>query len=382
MKTFLFGVFFAIALFSAAQLPIGHRQVDFVDASRSRTISCEIYYPGATAGENVACAVGTFPIIVFGHGYSMGVDAYTNFSDFLVPEGYIFVLPATETGLSPDHEEFGLDLKFINSEIKSEATTNASFFLYNHFNGNTALSGHSMGGGASFLAAAGNTNITTLFHFAAAETTPSAIAAAANISVPVLIFQGENDGVAPPADHQIPMYNALTTGCRYKINILGGGHCYFANSNIACSTAEFFTSPQPTISREEQHETQFDMLLPYLEWQLKENASMASVFEDSIQNSSKVSSVFLCPMAGMDEVNAIVDVFPNPATSHITIESNAAGTKTVSLIAVDGRKIVSEAFSSTAITLNCENLAEGIYVLVIESDKNTCSKKILIQRNF
>lgn len=320
MKAILFGVFFSTVTVSFAQLPIGHRQMDFVDASRSRTISCEIYYPGTSAGEDVACATGTFPIIVFGHGYSMGVDSYTNFSDFLVPDGYILVLPSTETGLSPDHEEFGFDLKFINSEIKSEATTNSSFFLYNHFNGHIALSGHSMGCGASFSAAAGNTNITTVFNFAAAETNPSAVAAAANISVPVIVVQGENDGVAPPASHQMLMYNALTNSCHYNINILGGGHCYFANSNITCSTAEFFTSPQPTITREEQHDIQFSMLLPYLEWQLKGNLSMASVFEESIQNSSKVSSLFSCPMAEIEEINLIVDVFPNPATSNINIE--------------------------------------------------------------
>lgn len=53
----------------------------------------------------------------------------------------------------------------------------------------------------------------------------------------------------------------------------------------------------------------------------------------------------------------------------------------MSLIAVDGRKIVSEVFSRTSIQLNCEFLIEGVYILMVESSNNLISKKIVIQRN-
>jgi len=58
--------------------------------------------------------------------------------------------------------------------------------------------GHSMVGGSSFLAAENYTNFTALINFAAATTNPSSITAASHVTVPLLMFIGENDGVAPP----------------------------------------------------------------------------------------------------------------------------------------------------------------------------------------
>lgn len=347
-----------------AQFPIGHRTITFNDASRSRDIECEIYYPGTTAGEDVGTASGTFPVIVLGHGYNMGYDAYLNFSDRLVPLGYVIVMPTTESGLSPDHQEFGLDLEFINNEVKSQATSNASFFLYNHFNSRTAIAGHSMGGGSSFLAAASNPNITALINFAAAETDPSAIAVAPSVIVPVLMFSGENDGVAPPLDHQIPMYNALTANiCKYKIVINGGGHCYFADDNTICSLGELFTTPQPTIDRETQHDIQFNLMIPFLDWQLMGNAASKIVFMDSLSSSNRVTYEFSCPMASMEETQSNFQVYPNPATETVNIEGTEL--EIIRLYDISGRLIMTVPASGIASQLNIETLEPGIYVLSI-----------------
>lgn len=349
----------------SAQYAIGHRTITFNDPSRSRDIECEVYYPALVSGDDVACASGSFPVIVFGHGFSMGVDAYDNFVDTLVPQGYVIFLPTTEAGMiGVDHEDFGLDLRFLNNEIISEATSNSLFFLYGHFNGKTALAGHSMGGGASFLAAENNSNITCLFNFAAAETTPSAISAAANISVPVMIFEGENDGVAPPASHQDLMYDALTTNCRYKVVILGGGHCYFANYNLACSTGELFTSPQPTISREEQHDCQFDILLPFLDWQLYGNSSSKTLLEDSLQNSTRISATFTCPSTGLNDLGNQIMVYPNPATDQIFVELTEIADFTVQISDLQGKVLYSEAIDAqNSIKLDLSEFASGMYII-------------------
>ncbi len=378
MKVLFILVLFSFALNLHAQYPIGHRSIDFTDPTRTRTISCEVYYPGTTAGDDVACATGSFPVIIFGHGFSMGVDAYTNFTDSLAPLGYVIVLPTTEGGLSPDHAEFGLDLKFLNDEIQTQAGSNSSFFLYNHFNGKTAIAGHSMGGGASFLAAASNSNVDALINFAAAETDPSAIAAAASVTAPVLMFQGENDGVTPPVDHQIPMYNALTNSCRYKVTILGGGHCYFANYNLACSTGEFFTSPQPTISREEQHDAQFDMLIPFLEWHLMGNASMKAVFEDSISQSDRVSAVFQCPSVSIDEVNIPMQIWPNPANDVLFFHAGQNNTMEIRIVDLSGREMLRQSFNGENISINTANLPSGYYFVEAKGISDSGPVKLLI----
>lgn len=377
MKETVFCFFFMLAVAASAQYQIGHSSMNFTDPSRSRTISCELYYPATTAGDDVSCAAGTFPIIVFGHGFVMGYDAYLNFSEMLIPLGYVMVFPTTETGMSPDHEAFGLDLKFLNSEIKTQSVSNSSFVLYSHFNGKTAIAGHSMGGGASFLAAAGNNNLTTLINFAAAETDPSAIAAAASVSVPSVIFIGENDGVAPPDDHQIPMYNALGATCKYSITIIGGGHCYFANSNTMCTTGEMFTSPQPTITREEQHDVVFDMLIPYLEWQLKGNNSYKTMFEDSIQNSARITALFSCDESGIHNPEEDWNISPNPVSGQLQITFTDDAQRVISISDFSGRVILKICSEVSCQNLDLGKLSGGMYFLQVSEGDMVYSRRLL-----
>ena len=103
MKEFLYSFF--ICLFSgiivnAQPYQIGHTTLTFVDASRSnRSIATEIYYPADVAGDNVAVTsqnATQFPSLVFGHGFVMTWDAYQNFWNALVPNGYIIAFPKTE----------------------------------------------------------------------------------------------------------------------------------------------------------------------------------------------------------------------------------------------------------------------------------------------
>ena len=317
-------ILFPIVL-SAQSFQIGHKEITLNDPSRSRDILCHFYYPSTIAGNNVAVASGQFPLIVFGHGFSMSYEAYMNFVDSLVPHGFVMCFPTTESGLLPNHLTFGIDLQFLNNEIKSKTQENAGFFLYQKLTDRSAIMGHSMGGGAAFLAAENNTNLTTLVTFAAAETSVSAIAAAANISVPAIVFMGENDGVAPPAEHQGLMYHGLPSGCKGYIAIRGGGHCYFANDNLACTTAEFFTSPKPTISREEQHEAIFHALIPYLQWMLNGDGLKRQVFESIILESAIYSSQFDCSEASINEFDKDYILFPNPVAEVMTVRCEEIG---------------------------------------------------------
>lgn len=101
---------------TAQPFQIGHRQITYQDPARgNRNIQTEIYYPAATAGNNVSVETGAFPVIVFGHGFAMAWDAYQNIWEDLVPQGYIIAFPRTEGSLipAPDHDAFGKDLAFL-----------------------------------------------------------------------------------------------------------------------------------------------------------------------------------------------------------------------------------------------------------------------------
>jgi dienelactone hydrolase len=287
MKVVMFavGCLFTISLY--AQYNVGTTTITFNDPGRSggfgssggsgRQIQTEVYYPAASAGMNVPVASGDFPVIVFGHGFSLVWSAYDNFWTRYVAQGYILAFPRTEGDLSPSHNDFGLDLRLVAERMNVLNTELPSMF-YDKLNGKTAIMGHSMGGGSTYLAAAYNSSITTVVTFASAETDPSAIAAAANVTAPALVMYGSKDAVTPPADHSIPLYSALGSARKTLVNIVDGNHCRFANSNGNCETAEFFVSPTGAISRTLHHERTFLVLDPWLAYLLKGDCAAYGTF--------------------------------------------------------------------------------------------------------
>ncbi len=95
MKNYLFALFFLIIVCRAGAVlaqPFqqGHVTLQLLDTSRNnRPVPVEVNYPALEAGEEVPLAPGQFPVLSFGHGFVMTVDAYANFSNALVPLGYI-----------------------------------------------------------------------------------------------------------------------------------------------------------------------------------------------------------------------------------------------------------------------------------------------------
>ncbi len=291
------------------QYQIGHTTINFQDPDRgNRTIETEIYYPANTAGTDETPVAGQFPVLVFGHGFVMAWSAYQNIWEELVPQGYIMAFPRTEGSmLSTNHQEFGWDLQFLVGAMQSEGN-NSSSIIYGAVAPETALMGHSMGGGAAFLAADslsvnGNQYLKTLVGLAPAESTTngvSSIHSAGSIATPTLIFSGSQDGVTPPVDHHIPMYDSLLAACKTFINIVGGGHCYFANSNFNCDFGETTSSTGISISRAEQHDVTFDFLNLWLDYTLKGNCSAITVFNDSLSVSSRVTYNQNCTINTID----------------------------------------------------------------------------------
>jgi pimeloyl-ACP methyl ester carboxylesterase len=285
----LFFILLPLLMFGQ-EFSIGQTSVTYTDPDRNnRSVPTRIFYPAVTSGSNVPVAGGAFPVIVFGHGFVMGYSAYQFLWEALVPLGYIVALPTTEGGFSPNHLELGLDLRYLVNKLKSEDSISSSLF-FDHVTDSSAIMGHSMGGGAAFLACENFTGVSTLVTFAAAETNPSAIQAAQNITVPTLVFSGSNDCVTPPPNHQVPMFSNLASDCKTYISITGGGHCYFANYNFNCAFGESTCSPSPTITRAQQHDLILNHLIPYFAYMLKGNADLWVTFNNLLNNSSGITS--------------------------------------------------------------------------------------------
>ncbi|MBL8010355.1 MAG: dienelactone hydrolase family protein [Flavobacteriales bacterium] len=285
-------------LLAAQPFAIGSRTLTFTDPTRGgRQIPCEVFYPATTAGANTPVATGRFPVLAFGHGFVMTVGAYANFRDAFVPEGFILVLPTTEGGFLPSHGNFGLDLAFVVGAMRSLDTDAGSPFFGRVFP-TSAVLGHSMGGGASFLGAASSPLVTTVVNFAPAETNPSAIAAAATVTVPTLVFAGSEDCVTPAASNQLPMYTSSGSACKAYVSITGGGHCYFANSNFNCSFGETTCGGPGSLTRAQQQDAAQDLALLWLKRYLKDDPAAGDAFADSLAVSPRITaqSVFTdCP---------------------------------------------------------------------------------------
>ena len=377
-KTYLVIILLCVSSCLLAQtFNIGHTSMDFYDNARNRNITTEIYYPADSNGDDRPISFGNFPVIVFGHGFLISWDSYDNYWTSLVPEGYILCFPTTEMGFTPSHQSFADDLIFLTSQMQIESQNSTSIF-YNSILPKTGIMGHSMGGGASFLAAENNPNINTLINFAAAETNPSAISAARNINIPSLIFSGEDDCVTPPINHQNIMFDSLNSYCKTQINILNGGHCYFANENVLCSFGESSCNPTLNITRNEQQNITNDFLKIWLNFSLKSNQNSFTIFNDSLQTSNRITYSQFCNSTSIINPNKVdeIIIYPNPTKSFIKIIANEKSN--VLIYNSKGEKI-SENYINVGISeLNISNFSKGIYYVNVINKKETSSKKMIV----
>lgn len=267
-------------------------EADFIDSSRKdRMIEALIFYPADSAGSNVPVAMpvrGGFPVIVFGHGYLMKVNAYRNMWERTVPDGCVFVLPQSASGMFPSHKEFGLDLAFILDEMIRLTGDSAS-----DFSGRLlpygCLMGHSMGGGAAILGAEHSENVRGLLVLAPLDTRPSSAEAAKEVSIPTLVFAGSKDKITPPEKHQLPIYESLQSSQKAYISILGGSHCQMAEDNRICNFAESSFNRESGITREEQHVILDRYLIPWLKFSLYGDASAIREFKQQMESDTAIS---------------------------------------------------------------------------------------------
>lgn len=381
---FLFFLFSAIGF--SQPFSVGHVTVSFIDSTRSnRNIETEIYYPADVNGDNVPITTtnsDAFPVLCFGHGFVMTWDAYANIWNAVVPQGFVIAFPKTEGSLSPSHNDFGIDFAFVLSSL-SLLNADANSIFYNRLDSMTCVMGHSMGGGASFLAPQFGSLIKAIAVLAPAETNPSAIAAAGNIAVPALVISGANDCVTPPISNQIPMYDSLQSNCKTLVTITGGSHCQMAENNFLCSFGEATCSPSATITRAEQHSIINRFLIPWLKYQLKNDCNAGAQFDSLLIADTSITfqkNCLLCntiSVEGLSE-NSFVKIFPNPTSNGLVIEIQRAST----IIVYDnmGREVLNSEIEKGMNKINLGSFAEGIYSITIRSGDYSTNFKIVVRR--
>lgn len=258
----------------------------------NRRITVDIYYPKAVTGESQEASgerSSKLPVICFGHGYLISGKWYGHITDILVPQGYILLFPAGESGMFPSHRTLALDMAFALNEI-SRIADDVSFPLHDRVDTVKCLMGHSMGGGSLFLAANQVSKLRAAIALAPYDTKPSAIKAAASVGAPTLIFSGSSDCITPPVKYHIPVYNSSASPDKTFIMIKGGTHCQMGVSHPKCRKGEKLAGCRNDgISQEEQLRIISKYISPWLKFFLKGDSEAGKEFDLEISRDTSVT---------------------------------------------------------------------------------------------
>lgn len=262
---------------------------------------------------------GLSPLVVIAHGFVMTPSDYDDLVLNLVGEGYVVGLVDTESGFAPSHGDFALDLAFVIRHAAEEVSELAGLL-----GSASALIGHSMGGGASWLAAADlGDELDALIGLAPAETTPSALAAGTDVVTPTLLISGSSDEVTPPDTQHVPLYNSLqSVDCRAWVSLVNGGHCGFADAGSLCDFGEILFSG---MTRQVQQTHSFSLINRWLDHHLRATMEgLAPMVDYALQASDDVELELSCdwtdvPLSG-NPLQEIV-FWPNPATHEVRFET-------------------------------------------------------------
>jgi predicted dienelactone hydrolase len=223
-----------------------------VSRPNSSTFPAQLYYPATgTGGANAGLesSGGPYAAISFGHGFLQPVDRYHSTLAHLATWGFIVIASESELGLFPSHSNFAADLSHCLTWLEAQNSAPGSFLLGAVDPQAFGVSGHSMGGGCSILAAAADPRIGAVANLAAANTNPSAVAQMAGVQVPVSLIAGSSDSITPVASHGQLMYNAGAAP-RLLPLIQGGSHCGFQDfSSFGCDSGPLARADQLRITR-------------------------------------------------------------------------------------------------------------------------------------
>ncbi len=247
-----------------------------------RNLNTIIYYPSFIEGSNAQIDTlnGPYQVIAFGHGFFMQNSYYISIFKHLASYGYVVIAPQF-----PDvnHLQLGFDLIFCANYIKSQNQNPDSSFYQLIDTTKIGLSGHSMGGGASLLAAANDASVTVAAPLAAAETNPSVISVMNQIQGIVYLISAQNDGITPVNTNQLPMFNNALPVKGLPV-IKGGNHTKFMDTRIFD-----FTDPNGYLAAAQQLEKTRKYLTSIFNLFLKQDTSYFKfAFGDQAQTDTSI----------------------------------------------------------------------------------------------
>lgn len=244
--------------------------------------------------------------------------------------------------------------------MRQENTRTASPLLNNIDIDKFAVSGWSMGGGGAQLAAVLDSSIKGVVALCPWLTNPSL-----DHDSPVIIFSGQNDPTAPPAQHANIHYNATPdTTNKLLFEIENGNH----------SVANTPSGGDGVIGK---------LALSWFKLYVEENDCYCPLLKDELlvnpPAASKVLSSFECELLAIADnpFNNSIVLYPNPAKNSLQISSQNQNIDQVIIYSVLGSKILEMKVDAVSPSLDVSSLATGVYYVQLYSGNKVAMKKFM-----
>ena len=181
------------------------------------------------------------------------------------------------------------------------------------------------------------------------------------------------------------MFDSLNSNCKTRINIINGGHCYFANDNVLCSFGESSCNPNLNILRSEQQSVTNDFLKIWLNFSLKSDQNSFTIFNDSLQSSNRITYSQYCNGTGIVSQNKVdeINIYPNPVTEILNINVPLEFTDgELVLLNMFGQELQKKIISNKLTEINLSNFESGSYFIFIKKQAVVKKYKIIKVVNY
>lgn len=286
-------------------------QMGLLDAVRSRTIQAVVWRPDAD---------GPFPLVTVNHGAGMAADdpvvgGYGYLAEALAQRGYV-VAAWNEYTLIGRQWDYILDSAAIRDSMYN-ASADASHVLHNLLCDKAVAVGHSLGGGAEFVAAdikvmktcgdqkPCNGGYTADFQGLAAlsggfkwseKGIVDPYETAQRLTIPALFVSGTRDCMVKPMQENYPFYKDMThSTCRIFTNVTGADHCQWAGLKPvalgSCVVLEKLKGCAPQLSATAQQDYALKYVYPFFEYVTRGNDVALSGLFKTLNDDSQSGSV-------------------------------------------------------------------------------------------
>jgi pimeloyl-ACP methyl ester carboxylesterase len=262
-----------------------HITFQFSDEATGRSVDVLAVFP-SDDGATVSPAVGPCPFVVFSHGFLLHGDQYMSYAVRLASYGMIVALPTyKESIVNVDHRALALDLVSVLDQFATMDDDVSSLFYQKLDMNRVGLSGHSLGGKISLLAAVNDARIGACAlldpvdsaPFGGHDEDPVKFPSVTpelmpDIRIPLLLIGAEFGGkpvvvlgCAPPEDNYQQYYEHANSPA-IEVTQLGAGHLQYVDGPVA-EPFEWACAPG-TADPQQVREAAIAYVTAYLVWAL------------------------------------------------------------------------------------------------------------------